>query len=120
MKKIIVLLILTFLFSLNFLSQEAQLENESSYENSNSYKYQLGSGIVFSFDDSTHVFKIGGMAQSRFLNTNFVDSLSESLNYFGVKRSYFNLSGVLNNGQFSFLIQKKNQGICLFIRSLWK
>lgn len=105
MKKIIVLLILTFLFSLNFLSQEAQLENESSYENSNSYKYQLGSGVVFNFDDSTHVFKIGGMAQSRFLNTNFVDSLSESLNYFGVKRSYFNLSGVLNNGQFSFLIQ---------------
>ena len=79
--------------------------NESSYEKNNSYKYQLGSGVEFNFDDSTHIFKIGGMAQSRFLNTSLNDSLSESLNYFGIKRSYFNLSGSLNNGQFSFLIQ---------------
>ena len=105
MKKTIVAFFLTFLFSLNFFSQEAQFMNESSYEKNNSYKYQLGSGIEFNFDDSTHIFKIGGMAQSRFLNTSLVDSLSESLNYFGIKRSYFNLSGSLNNGQFSFLIQ---------------
>ena len=104
MKKIIVV-ILTSLFSLNFLSQEAQFINENSYEKNNSYKYQLGSGVEFNFDDSTHIFKIGGMAQSRFLNTSLNDSLSESLNYFGIKRSYFNLSGSLNNGQFSFLIQ---------------
>ena len=105
MKKTIVAFFLTSLFSLNFFSQEAQFMNESSYEKNNSYKYQLGSGIEFNFDDSTHIFKIGGMAQSRFLNTSLVDSLSESLNYFGIKRSYFNLSGSLNNGQFSFLIQ---------------
>ena len=104
MKKIIVV-ILTSLFSLNFLSQEAQFINENSYEKNNSYKYQLGSGVEFNFDDSTHIFKIGGMAQSRFLNTSLNDSLSKSLNYFGIKRSYFNLSGSLNNGQFSFLIQ---------------
>ena len=105
MKKTIVAFFLTFLFSLNFLSQEAQFMNESSYEKNNSYKYQLGSGVEFNFDDSTHIFKIGGMAQSRFLNTSLVDSLSKSLNYFGIKRSYFNLSGSLSNGQFSFLIQ---------------
>ena len=104
MKKIIVV-ILTSLFSLNFLSQEAQFVNENSYEKNNSYKYQLGSGVELNFDDSTHIFKIGGMAQSRFLNTSLNDSLSKSLNYFGIKRSYFNLSGSLNNGQFSFLIQ---------------
>jgi hypothetical protein len=105
MKKTIIAFFLTFLFSLNFLSQEAQFMNESSYEKNNSYKYQLGSGVEFNFDDSTHIFKIGGMAQSRFLNTSLVDSLSKSLNYFGIKRSYFNLSGSLSNGQFSFLIQ---------------
>ena len=80
--------------------------NESSYEKNNSYKYQLGSGVEFNFDDSTHIFKIGGWLQSRFLNTSLNDSLSESLNYFGIKRSYFNLSGSLNNGQFSFLIKQ--------------
>ena len=105
MKKITIAFFLTSLFSLNFISQEAQLINESSYEKNNSYKYQLGSGLEFNFDDSTHIFKIGGMAQSRFLNTSLNDSLYESLNYFGIKRSYFNLSGSLNNGQFSFLIQ---------------
>ena len=105
MKKTILTFFLTSLFSLNFICQEAQLMNESSYEKNNSYKYQLGSGVEFNFDDSTHIFKIGGMAQSRFLNTNLNDSLSNSLNYFGIKRSYFNLSGSLNNGQFSFLIQ---------------
>ena len=105
MKKTIVAFFLSSLFSLNFISQEAQFINESSYEKNNSYKYQLGSGVEFNFDDSTHIFKIGGMAQSRFLNTSLNDSLSESLNYFGIKRSYFNLSGSLNNGQFSFLIQ---------------
>ncbi|MEK9619835.1 MAG: hypothetical protein VW078_07050, partial [Flavobacteriales bacterium] len=105
MKKTILAFFLTSLFSLNFFCQEAQLMNESSYEKNNSYKYQLGSGVEFNFDDSTHIFKIGGMAQSRFLNTSLNDSLSESLNYFGIKRSYFNLSGSLNNGQFSFLIQ---------------
>ena len=92
MKKTIVALFLTSLFSLNFICQEAKLMNESSYEKNNSYKYQLGSGVEFNFDDSSHIFKIGGMAQSRFLNTSLNDSLSESLNYFGIKRSYFNLS----------------------------
>jgi hypothetical protein len=42
MKKTIVALFLTSLFSLNFICQEAQLMNESSYEKNNSYKYQLG------------------------------------------------------------------------------
>ena len=63
MKKITVVFFLTYLFSLNFIAQEAQFMNESSYEKNNSYKYQLGSGIEFNFDDSTHIFKIGGMAQ---------------------------------------------------------
>ena len=80
MKKITLAFFLAYLFSLNFISQEAQLINESSYEKNNSFKYQLGSGVQFNFDDSTHIFKIGGMAQSRFLNTSLNDSLSENLN----------------------------------------
>ena len=105
MTRIIVAFFLTCLLSLNLSSQEVQLINESSYDKNNSYKYQLGSGLVFNFDDSTHVFKIGGMVQSRYLNENFKDSLTEAFNYFGIKRSYFNLSGSLNNGRFSFLVQ---------------
>ena len=55
MKKTIVAFFLSSLFSLNFISQEAQFLNESSYEKNNSYKYQLGSGVEFNFDDSTHI-----------------------------------------------------------------
>ena len=86
MTRIIVAFFLTCLLSLNLSSQEVQLINESSYDKNNSYKYQLGSGLVFNFDDSTHVFKIGGMVQSRYLNENFKDSLTEAFNYFGIKR----------------------------------
>ena len=77
MKKTIVAFFLSSLFSLNFISQEAQFLNESSYEKNNSYKYQLGSGVEFNFDDSTHIFKIGGMAQSRFLNTSLNEYLTD-------------------------------------------
>jgi len=66
--------------------------NESSYEKNNSYKYQLGSGIEFNFDDSTHIFKIGGMAQSRFLNTSLklfrVNIFKSSLKILSLERFF--------------------------------
>ncbi len=85
--------------------QESQEFSASTFENNNQYSYSLGSGILFNFDDSSHLFKIGGMAQPRFLYKKFDDIAKNTQNFFGVKRAYFNLEGILNNGLFSFLIQ---------------
>jgi hypothetical protein len=79
--------------------------NEAVYEENNDYAYSLGNGISFNFDDSNHVFRIGGMAQFRYLNSRAEDSLISPSNYIGIKRSYFLLSGHLNNKMFSFLVQ---------------
>ena len=45
------------------------------------------------------------MIQSRYLHENLLNLSSEPLNYYGIKRSYFNMKGKLNNGLFTFLIQ---------------
>jgi hypothetical protein len=86
-------------------SQESQENIDVTLEKVNEYTYELGNGILFNFDDSTHIFQIGGMIQPRFLHSRIEDSTMSATNYFGVKRSYFSLNGKLNNGMFSFLIQ---------------
>ena len=86
-------------------SQDELIINDANYEKNNNYNFNLGSGIQFSFDDNKHIFGIGGMTQSRYLHINPDDSVINSSNFFGIKRSYFNMHGKLNNGLFSFLIQ---------------
>jgi hypothetical protein len=88
-----------------YFGQEAQEFSSSTFEKNNQYSYSLGNGILFNFEDSTHLFKIGGMAQPRFLHNRYDDSTYNSNNFFGVKRAYFNLEGSLNNGLVTFLIQ---------------
>ncbi|MBM77339.1 MAG: hypothetical protein CL846_02550 [Crocinitomicaceae bacterium] len=99
------LFLISLLFFNYLYSQETQEFTNSTFEKNNEYSYSLGNGILFNFDDSTHLFKIGGMAQPSFLNSRFDDTTQNSKNYFGVKRAYFNVSGSLNNGEISFLIQ---------------
>ena len=52
-----------------------------------------------------YIFGIGGMTQSRYLHLKPDVSISNPSNYFGIKRTYFNMYGKLNDGLFSFLIQ---------------
>ena len=98
------LILLVFIIAQCF-GQETQEFSASTFEKNNQYSYSLGNGILFNFDDSTYLFKIGGMAQPRFLHTRYDDSAFNSENFFGVKRAYFNIEGSLNNGLVSFLIQ---------------
>ena len=98
------LTLLVFIIA-QYVGQETQEFSASTFEKNNQYSYNLGNGILFNFDDSTHLFKIGGMAQPRFLHTRYDDSAYNSENFFGVKRAYFNIEGSLNNGLVSFLIQ---------------
>ena len=103
-KNIFIILTLLFTFS-SFVCQESQEMTNTSFEKVNKTNYGLGSGVSLNFDDSTHIFNIGGMVQPRFLNTTIGDSTQDSKNYFGAKRAYFNFIGSLNNGLFSFLVQ---------------
>ncbi len=103
MKKL-VLIMLIFSFFASF-SQDELIINDAVYEKNNNYDFILGNGINFSFDDDKHVFGIGGMAQSRYLHVNPLDSILNPTNYLSIKRSYFNMNGKLNNGLFTFLIQ---------------
>lgn len=103
MKKL-VLTILIFSFFASY-SQDELIINDAAYEKNNNYDFILGNGINFSFDDNKHVFGIGGMAQSRYLHVNPLDTTLNSSNYLSIKRSYFNMNGNLNNGLFTFLIQ---------------
>ena len=103
MKKLF-LLIYTFSFFIAY-SQDELTIGDANFEKNNKYNFSLGSGIQFSFDNDRHVFGIGGMIQSRYLHENLLNLSSEPLNYYGIKRSYFNMNGKLNNGLFTFLIQ---------------
>ena len=103
MKKL-VLTILIFSFFASY-SQDELIINDAAYEKNNNYDFILGNGINFSFDDNKHVFGIGGMAQSRYLHVNPLDTTLNYSNYLSIKRSYFNMNGKLNNGLFTFLIQ---------------
>ena len=103
MKKL-VLTILIFSFFASY-SQDELIINDAAYEKNNNYDFILGNGINFSFDDNKHVFGIGGMAQSRYLHVNSLDTTLNPSNYLSIKRSYFNMNGKLNNGLFTFLIQ---------------
>ena len=95
-----------YLFSfLVYSSQDELIINDAKYEKNNSYDFSLGNGVQFSFDDNKHVFGIGGMTQSRYLHLKPDASISNPSNYFGIKRTYFNMHGKLNDGLFSFLIQ---------------
>ena len=105
MRKIIYAVLINISFSTFLYGQISMDINDANYEKNNDYAYSMGNGISFNFDDSVHVFRIGGMAQFRVLNTIPDDTLSSPSNYIGIKRSYFSLSGQLNSGLFSFLIQ---------------
>ena len=95
-----------YLFSfLVYSSQDELIINDANYEKNNNYDFTLGRGVQFSFDDNKHVFGIGGMTQSRYLHLKPDASISNPSNYFGIKRTYFNMHGKLNDGLFSFLIQ---------------
>tara|TARA_B110000037_G_scaffold246_1_gene247 strand:+ start:420 stop:1697 length:1278 start_codon:yes stop_codon:yes gene_type:complete len=104
MKKIISIISL-FAIITTVYAQESNQDISASFDKNNDYTYNLGSGILFNFDDSTHMFQIGGMSQPRFLNSRVNDTTLDPGNYFGIKRSYFSLNGSLNKGMFSFLIQ---------------
>lgn len=103
-KNIFTFLVLLFSFN-SLISQESEEFSRASFESVNKATYSLGTGVVLNFDDSTHLFTIGGMVQPRFLNKQSDDSTIAPQNFFGAKRAYFNLSGILNNGLFSFLLQ---------------
>ena len=95
-----------YLFSfLVYSSQDELIINDANYEKNNNYDFNLGRGVQFSFDDNKHIFGIGGMTQSRYLHLKPDGSISNPSNYFGIKRTYFNMHGKLNDGLFSFLIQ---------------
>ena len=99
-------ILIFYLFSfLVYSSQDELMINDANYEKNNNYDFTLGSGVQFSFDDHKHIFGIGGMSQSRYLHIKPDDSIFEPTNYFGIKRTYFNMHGKLNDGLFSFLIQ---------------
>jgi hypothetical protein len=104
MKKIISIISLYAIIT-TVHAQESNQDISASFDKNNDYTYNLGSGILFNFDDSTHMFQIGGMSQPRFLNSRVNDTTLDPGNYFGIKRSYFSLNGSLNKGIFSFLIQ---------------
>ena len=104
MKKIISIISLYAIIT-TVHAQESNQDISASFDKNNDYTYNLGSGILFNFDDSTHMFQIGGMSQPRFLNSRVNDTTLDPGNYFGIKRSYFSLNGSLNKGMFSFLIQ---------------
>ena len=104
MKKIISIISLYAIIT-TVHAQESNQDISASFDKNNDYTYNLGSGILFNFDDSTHMFQIGGMSQPRFLNSRVNDTTLGPGNYFGIKRSYFSLNGSLNKGMFSFLIQ---------------
>ena len=96
------------LYTFSFLvcsSQDELIINDAKYEKNNNYDFSLGNGVQFSFDDNKHIFGIGGMTQSRYLHVKPDVSISNPSNYFGIKRTYFNMYGKLNNELFSFLIQ---------------
>ena len=105
MKTTILPFTLFFIFFTSFKAQEALDINEAVFEHQNKLDFQLGNGMSFNFDDSTHLFHIGGMIQSSYLHNRFDSEDIKSQNSIGIKRSYFNMSGSLNKGLFSFLIQ---------------
>ena len=80
------LTLLVFIIT-QYVGQETQELSASTFEKNNQYTYSLGNGILFNFDDSTHLFKIGGMAQPRFLRTIYDDSAYNSENFFRCEKS---------------------------------
>ena len=105
MKQTILPLALFLMVFTSLKSQEALDINEAVFEHQNKLDFQLGNGMSFNFNDSTHLFHIGGMIQSSYTHNRFDIEDIESQNSIGIKRSYFNMSGSLNEGLFSFLIQ---------------
>ena len=81
MRKIFLTILLNISFVCSILAQISLDINDASYEKSNDYVYTLGEGISFNFDDSVHIFRIGGMAQFRYLNMQNNDSLNSAENY---------------------------------------
>ena len=65
MKKWIFLMI-SLLAIESVFSQETQENLKFTQEKVNEYTYELGNGILFNFDDSMHVFQMGGIIQPRF------------------------------------------------------
>ena len=105
MKQIILPFALFLMVFTSYKAQEALDINEAVFEHQNKLDFQLGNGMSFNFDDSAHLFHIGGMIQSSYIHNRFDSENIQSQNSIGIKRSYFNMSGRLNEGLFSFLIQ---------------
>ena len=105
MRKIVSVISLQLIFISTMIPQVSMDMNDANYEKNNEYAYSLGKGISFNFDDTSHVFRIGGMTQFRYLNSRSDDTLISPSNFIGIKRSFFSFSGELNNNMFSFLVQ---------------
>ena len=105
MKSRILLLILAIVFVSRNYSQVSLDISDANFEHQNKLDFTIGNGLSFNFNDSNHVFKIGGMIQSSYINNRHTIADLTPTNLIGIKRSYFNLSGFMNKGLFSFLIQ---------------
>ena len=57
MKKIISIILLFAIISI-INAQESNQNILASFDKNNDYTYNLGSGIEFNFDDSTHLFHV--------------------------------------------------------------
>ena len=103
MRKILLIVLIT-IFHANF-SFAQKLTDQSADINENYNFYSIGDGVSFNFEDSTYVFRMGGMIQFSALNIRPGDTLILPESYNGIKRSYFSFSGHLNKRLFSFLVQ---------------
>lgn len=66
-------------------------------------KFELGSGLLFSFNDDAYQFRIGGMVQPYMGMENIEGSDADF--YLNSRRSYFNLGGKMKEENVSFFIQ---------------
>ncbi len=65
--------------------------------------FELGSGLNFNLNDSTYLFRIGGMVQPFIAFAQ--DEGSDADYFFNSRRSYFNIGGVAVKERVSFFVQ---------------
>lgn len=93
MKKLVFVFLMGLVFQIQ--AQNAPKKSQANFE--------LGSGLTFNFNDSSYIFKLGGMVQPYI---GIEQASPNKTDYFlNSKRSYFNFQGYASDEKVGFFIQ---------------
>ena len=93
MKKLVFVFLMGLVFQIQ--AQNAPKKSQANFE--------LGSGLTFNFNDSSYIFKLGGIVQPYI---GIEQASPNKTDYFlNSKRSYFNFQGYASDEKVGFFIQ---------------